>query len=473
MKKLAFLAVIVLALLASCSNGGDGQLVGVKDRPTTQDFNPYGMIYLSDGTFRMGAGGEDVVYGNTNQAKTVSIQSFWIDQTEITNNEYRQFVYWVRDSLAHALLGAAELSENAKDMHYQSYTSGENEGELIEPRLINWNAKIPWDSQDEEVQAALSPLTMKVNTRFYHYSSSRANVAMYNFEFWWFDYRNYVDPKDPESFGASYKEFDKEGYEYGGLFANRPSSVQGFEKFMKHDVVNIYPDTLCWAHDFTNSDNEAMLMSYFNLSKYDHYPVVGINWSQARAFSYWRTHLRNCWLQSKGYEFENEFKLPSEAEWEYAARGGQALAPYPWGDGVTNRAGCYLANFKPRRGDYMADGFISPGIVAHYHANDYGIYDMAGNVAEWCNDAYDNSATNFTHDLNSSYTYYAKKDDHVTKKKKVIRGGSWKDVAYYNTVYARTYEYQDTTKCYIGFRCVQKHSGPMRTSGNGPASHIY
>ena len=82
------------------------------------------------------------------------------------------------------------------------------------------------------------------------------------------------------------------------------------------------------------------------------------------------------------------FRLPTEAEWEYAARGGRDMAKYPWGNPyIRNSKGCMLANFKPGRGNYYDDGFAYTAPVASYFANDYGLYDMSGNVAEWCEDA--------------------------------------------------------------------------------------
>ena len=260
------------------------------------------------------------------------------------------------------------------------------------------------------------------------------------------------------------------------IYANRPSSIgNGYQRFIKHEVVNIYPDTLCWAHDFVYSYNEPMVLNYFNNPQYDNYPVVGVSWRQAKAFSFWRTQLRMSWLAGKEYAFEHEFRLPTEAEWEWGARGGNELATYPWGGPyTTNRNGCFLSNFKPQRGNYIADDNFYPGIVAHYHPNDWGLFDMSGNVAEWCEDAFDEAATNFTHDMNPTYVYYATKDDSPVKKRKVIRGGSWKDVSYYMTVYARTYEYQDTCKSYVGFRNVQSFMGRQRGDNNSrSASHVY
>jgi gliding motility-associated lipoprotein GldK len=144
--------------------------------------------------------------------------------------------------------------------------------------------------------------------------------------------------------------------------------------------------------------------------------------------------------------------LPTESEWEYAARGGIALNMYPWGGPYTrNDQGCFLANFKPLRGNYVD--------VGSYEPNEFGLYDMAGNVAEWTSGAYDESAYSFTHDMNPNYEYNALPSDPPALKRKVTRGGSWKDIGYYLQCATRTYEYQDTAKSYIGFRCVRTHLG--------------
>ena len=472
MKKLSFLFMVILLVFSACQNT-EGQLVGVKDRPSVTTSTPYGMVYIPTGHMVMGAGDQDVPFAFTNQSKNVTITSFWMDETEITNNEYRQFVYWVRDSIAHTLLGDAEISDMEKNGHFLKHEKGENAGEVIEPKLINWKEKIPWGSTNEEVQSALSPLYTKINTRFYYYKPMEMNASAFNFEYWWIDKRNYTDPKNPEVFGASTKEFGKEGGDIGGLYANRPSSInQGVERFIRHEVVNIYPDTLCWIHDFTYSYNEPMSDTYFTNPTYDNYPIVGVSWVQAKAFSYWRTLLRSSWLRGNHYALEHEFRLPTEAEWEWAARGDEPSTEYPWGGPYTSTAkGCYLSNFKPQRGNYVADGYAYPGIVGHYHPNGFGLFDMSGNVAEWCSDAFDKSASNFTHDLNPHYVYYAKKDDSPAKKRKVIRGGSWKDVSYYTRIATRAYEYQDSCMSYVGFRCVQSFMG--RDRNDSKASHVY
>ena len=190
--------------------------------------------------------------------------------------------------------------------------------------------------------------------------------------------------------------------------------------------------------------------NYFWHPAFDDYPVVGIAWKQAMSFCYWRTELWN------GFEEVNteDFRLPTEHEWEYASRGGHDLAPYPWGGYyVRNAKGCLLANFKPGRGDYPADGGMYTVKGDAYFPNDYGLYCMSGNAAEWTSSAYYENAYAFIHDMQPDIRFDAEEEDPNTWKRKVIRGGSWKDIMYYIQTGTRHWEFQDTTKSYIGFRC--------------------
>jgi formylglycine-generating enzyme len=114
------------------------------------------------------------------------------------------------------------------------------------------------------------------------------------------------------------------------------------------------------------------------------------------------------------------------------------------------------------RGNYTDDGWLYTAPAASYEPNDYGLYDMAGNVAEWTENAYDESFYTFSHDMNPNYKYNALPDDPSALKRKVVRGGSWKDIAYYLQVSTRTYEYQDTAKSYVGFRNVRSYLGHGR-----------
>ena len=154
------------------------------------------------------------------------------------------------------------------------------------------------------------------------------------------------------------------------------------------------------------------------------------------------------------------FRLPSEAEWEYAARGGRDMAKYPWGGPyIRNSKGCMLANFKPGRGNYYDDGFQYTAPVASFFSNDFGLYDMAGNVAEWTSSSFDESASTFLHDLNPVYRYNSEETDAAYLKRKVIKGGSWKDTQDFLRNEKSAYEYQDSSRSYIGFRSISHALG--------------
>jgi gliding motility-associated lipoprotein GldK len=232
--------------------------------------------------------------------------------------------------------------------------------------------------------------------------------------------------------------------------ANKPRS-----NFIIKKDIPIYPDTLVWIRDFSYAYNEPYARKYFSHPSYGNYPVVGVNWKQATAFCEWRTHYLNSYLERNKRMTENEFRLPTEAEWEYAARGGRSQVPFPWGGPyLRNKKGCLLANFKPGRGNYPEDGGMYTVPAQMYWPNDFGLYQMAGNVAEWTSSLYYEGAYNFQHDMNPDIRWNAKDNDPPRMKRKVVRGGSWKDVGFFLQNSTRNYEYQDTTKSYIGFRCV-------------------
>lgn len=414
-KKTDFLYSVILLILAGCGSGNKGELTGVNNREKWYQSDPYGMVFIPAGSFNMGPSDQDVPYAVTSQGKSVTVPAFYMDNTEITNNEYRQFVYWVRDSLAHRLIGGEHIID---------------EGEYGE--RINWREKIKWD--DEQNEETLAELFLPETERFYR--RKEIDSRKLNFEYYWIDLKT-----------AAQRESREQGM--------RDRSV-----FIKKDVLNVYPDTLSWIHDYTYSYHDPMTQMYFWHPAYDDYPVVGVNWKQARAFCIWRTQLYNSYLEENGNSFVQDFRLPSETEWEYAARGGLELSPYPWGGPyIRNSRGCFLGNFKPMRGNYMDDGGVYTVKATSYWPNDYGVYCMAGNVAEWTSNAFDESAYSFTHDVSTNYEYEAKDSDLPALKRKVIRGGSWKDVAYYLQTSSRTYEYQDTAKCYIGFRSVMSFLG--------------
>ena len=413
--------MIIAAAISSCSNSGNGELIGVQNRPIWNPTDPYGMVYLPQGSYNMGPGDQDVPYAHVTQHKTVSVAAFYIDETEITNNEYRQFVNWVRDSIARTLLGEAGVPG------YELIEEDEY-GNFIDPPIIDWDRRIRWD--DQEVREILEDeMYLPEHERFY----SRRQLDSRKL--------NYV--------------YETQAIKDASRKVNRRQGQKDRSVYIDEVEINIYPDTLVWTHDYAYSYNDPWARNYFHHPAFDEYPVVGVNWKQAVAFSKWRTKILDEYLLNREEPLHDEFRLPTESEWEYAARGGLDLSPYPWGGPyTTNDKGCFLANFKPRRGNYTADGGIRTVRVGSYNPNNYGLYDMAGNVSEWTDNTYDESAFSFAHDMNMDFKYEADDSDPNILKRKTIRGGSWKDISHYIQVGTRDYEYQDTAKSYIGFRNV-------------------
>ncbi len=391
----------------SSGSVGDGQLRGVSLGSKYIMPKPPGMIYVPSGTFHMGPSDEDISYAFTARNKQVSINGFWMDATEITNDEYRQFVFWVRDSIAASILN---FKKNAPD--------GSSAIDWAKVKTIKW--------ADPKIQEQLSALIVTPDNRINGRKEIDAKKIIYHSE--WLDYKEAAQREN----------------------ADKPRST-----FVIKKDTPIYPDTLVWVRDFSYSYNEPHAKKYFAHPAYGAYPVVGVSWKQAIAFTEWRTHYLNSFLEKSKRMTESDFRLPTEAEWEYAARGGRSQVPFPWGGPyLRNKKGCLLANFKPGRGNYPEDGGMYTVRADAYWPNDFGLYNMAGNVAEWTSSLYYEGAYNFQHDMNPDIRWNAKDNDPPRMKRKVVRGGSWKDIGFFLQNSTRNYEYQDTTKSYLGFRCV-------------------
>lgn len=442
MKRLLLIAVVLWSALGftGCSNSGNGELVGVQGRQKWRETQPYGMVFVRRGSFNIGPNDQDASMSGVT-TKTVSQEAFWMDDTEITNNEYRQFVQWVKDSTARKMLG---------DQYPEFLNTEDREGNPIDPPTINWREKIDWE--DIDYQMAMQDLYMPENERFFGKKEIDSRKLVY--EYWWIDLNQAA--KRSNSYNYETKQYEGNVYDETGQLvpiANRSS-------FIFQGQTPVYPDTLTWIRDFTYSYNEPLATRYFWHPGFDDYPVVGVTWEQAKAFCNWRTKLQSDFLSAKGEPELQAYRLPTETEWEYAARGGKEFSMYPWGGYYTrDDEGVFLANFKPLRGNYVEDGGIATMKVGSYDPNEYGIYDMSGNVAEWTSAAFDEAGYNYYGDLNPNFEYNALPDDPPVMKRKVVRGGSWKDISSYVQVSSRSFEYQDTTKSFIGFRCVRSTFG--------------
>ncbi len=420
------------------------------------------LVLVQGGTFVMGLTEQDVTYDWNNIPRRVTVSSFYMDEAEVTNHQYREYLYWLN-----------------------------------------------------------------------------------------------------RVFGESYPEVGK----------------------------NALPDTLVWREEL--AFNEPFVETYFRHPSYDDYPVVGVNWLQANDFAAWRTDRVNNMIliergvlnvnaeerdednfNSKAYlsgqyqgdvrknlkdlktggeravRFEDgillpEYRLPTEAEWEYAALaliGNQTSEQderisdrriYPW-DGNTVRyqkrnryQGEILANFKRGGGDYMGmagklnDNAHIPSPVRTFFPNDFGLYNMAGNVSEWVSDLYrplttddirdvenqdlnpyrgnrfktlvldengapvekdslgrlkyrdveddevadrDNYKRGKVHDYldgdkESEVFYDYGKTTLISDKARVIKGGSWADRAYWVSPGSRRFLEEDKSSRSVGFRCAMTRTG--------------
>jgi len=290
------------------------------------------------------------------------------------------------------------------------------------------------------------------------------------------------------------------------------------------------PDTTVWSKDL--AFNDPYTQHYLRYPGFRYFPVVGVSWLQATDYARWRTAVVNFKLaQDAGLEeYEAaesggaripletgvvlpDYRLPTEAEWEYAA---QALIGttyldevqlhkrlYPWdGHSLRNpygkQMGYFLANFKRGRGDYagiagkLNDGAMITAYIYEYPPNDFGLYNIGGNVSEWVQDVYRPLSFQDVEDLNPLRTsVYDKTEDKwklkdvlgpasdydnkatassqnpprteynslINDRIRVYKGASWNDIAYWVSPGTRRFLEQDSSTATIGFRCAMIRAG--------------
>ena len=404
--------VLAGALIASSFTGCKTKTL--YDAPAVYGFKgkgivpPPGMVYVPSGTIMYKSSTDN----EGTAARKVSLSPFFIDATEVTNRQYREFVSWVADSII--------ITDYLKD---DRYFLKPEKNSTTTARLIDWS-KVEkegplWQSSDPNISSKIMGILVV--------EENGKNVLN----------------KDLLKYSLSY-------FQAGGENAN---------KFVT-ESISVIPQKTVWMDDFPNSQMSFMAINYADHRSYDNYPVVGVTWKQARAFADWRGKAAAALLHKNAYlkSYQLTFNLPTEAQWQYAASGKRNADDMQNGSLLSFKdrrdKEKLLVNFKQGEGNYTQDGSTFTLPVKSYSPNEFGLYNMAGNVAEWTLDAFSPSASEFVHDLNPVLLYDASDSDPAVMKRKVVRGGSWKDNAELLDVNTRNYEMQDVAHSYIGFRCV-------------------
>ena len=458
-----------LALLTSCGGSSDkGELVGVKGKKWHPE-KPFGMTLIPGGAYIMGKSDDDPANVQDSPTKTVTVRSFYMDETEITNSEYRQFVEWVKDSTIRVRL-AILADEVGQTSTAKGGKGGGAKGGSIGDFAFN-----------DTDPAKMTPYDKYMYENYYSvgtdddpYAGRRLNKKIKLIK----DTKKYPDEYYTEVMDTMYlplaESFNglrtidvrklKFRYSWMDIQAAAKAKTGKRSSFIRTEQQLVYPDTTVWIKDFAYSYNEPMHNDYFWHQAYGEYPVVGVNWKQAKAFCAWRTLNKNSYIKSKKkhHDLINTFRLPIESEWEYAARGGIESGTFPWGGPYAKSdRGCFLANFKPNRGDYAADQALYTVEAKSYQPNGYNLYNMAGNVSEWTDSSYDAAAYEYVSSINPNV-------QDLKNMRKAVSGGSWKDVAYFLQCGTRDFEYADSARSYIGFRTVQDYMGTKVTKNGVP-----
>ena len=328
-----------------------------------------GLIFVEGGTFTMGKVQDDVMHDWNNTPTQQHVQSFYMDETEVTNSMYLDYLEWLKSVYP------------PTEQNYKNIYEGASPDTLVWRNRLGYNETMT-NNYLRHPSYADYPV-VGVNwiqaTEFSNWRTQRVNEALLE--------KNGYLKKDAKTLDVSAESnFDTETY------LSSPTSTYG--------------------------GNEEIVLKGPKGSRKT--PKAGKDGVVAEP--------KNVYAQRSSGILLPEYRLPTEAEWEYAAAAdvGQreyniykGQKKYPWSGGYTRSGkrqskGDQLANFKQGNGDYGGiagwsdDGADITNEVKKYPANDFGLYDMAGNVAEWVQDVYrpiiDNEANDFNYFRGNKYT---------------------------------------------------------------------
>ncbi len=530
---------------------------------------PPGMVYIRGGSTKIKY---NQSASDTNSIKKVSLTSFFIDKTEVTNEQYRQFTNWVIDSIAivkylrddeyfleesdknSSKSGSSSNSDNNNSANNNNNKNSNNSASTPPPPVsidtsgFNPGGTVAAPPPPAATPADTSAMPATVAADQPAITGKRINWAKVS-------HNKIFNSKDEDIKSKIAPMLDENGKVKRELYVfnyryMKPNNVKSRKAEYKTVPVNIYPNEAVWSQDLTNAQTDLYVENYFTAPPFNDYPVVGVDWVQANAFAYWRSIAETSYNIMPPYMkyYHLTYTLPSEAQWVYAAegyydmleapdslidsldkmvthdttmtphsdsmiaatlaatkptstvdsakqaaredrlerkrkakRGNYYLADY-FRFGMAKYGGKYkgqgaegdlggpyvdstvvhkdpngmLENFKQNEGEYWEDGSALTTPVMSFAPNEFGLYNMEGNVAEWVMDAYSPSTYAFVSDLNPCLQYDADSTDADAMKRKVVRGGSFMGNPASLTPYYRDLELQNVSHCFIGFRCVMQ-----------------
>lgn len=502
---------------------------------------PPGMVYVQGGVTEINY---DQSTTDTNSARKVSLTSFFMDKTEVTNQQYRAFTEWVVDSIA-------VVKYLRDDQYFITESDNSQDAGKTSTTAATTTTTTPADSGavkpvDTTMTATTAPVQPSVDSAI---TKKRINWSKVNHD-------AIFNTKDESIRSKIAPMLDENGnirkdqymFSYKHIKHTTQGTAKGKDDKIVTETLNIYPNENVWNQDLTNAQTDVYVENYFKAPPWDDYPVVGINWLQAQAFCKWRSNTAHSYYNMPDYlkYYKMIYTLPSEAQWVYAAQGyydmihekpntdtldtnivldlptdsfvvahdsayiaallakksvdssknavnaikAERIAKYEAAHKKAANGNLYLldyikmldflqngyttgnegpvtdstpihadpngmlANFKQEEGDYWEDGVALSTPVMSFAPNEFGLYNMEGNVAEWVMDAYSPSAFSFVSDINPQLLYDADSTDADVMKRKVIRGGSFISNAKSLSPFYRDMELQGVSHCFLGFRCV-------------------